>query len=199
MRFGLIVDGQAEFRSLPALMGRVDTPHVLIKTLYADMQPLGPVPQIINAMRSRILILAREGADMVIALLDRESRDVCPGHWAEEIISVVADHCRTLGISKFGVVIKNSCYENWLVADTTVFGKMRRIAPNKADSVDAQAILGSAAQKEAYSKVEDAKRIMSLADPMHMAANSRSFRRLLRLVDNPHYLTQSKKPHSRKK
>jgi hypothetical protein len=205
MRIGLIVDGQAEFHSLPLLLRRVETPHVLIDTLLANMHPYAPIPQIIKAMTSRVTILSNKGANMIIALLDREERDVCPGAWASEIAQAMRDAWMDRGVAIFSVVIKNSCYENWLVADTTAFDRMprrfrlpaadiARIVPNKADSVNAQLLLRSAAQKEAYSKVVDAKKIMSIADPLEMAANSRSFRRLLRQLEHPRYVRQSRRP-----
>lgn len=204
MRIGLIVDGQSEYRSLDLLLKRIEIPNVLVGVLLSNIQPHAPTPQIAKAMVGQIRILAHRQANMVIALIDREERPTCPGQWASEIAQALSRSYASYGI-RFGVVVKDTCYENWLISDTAVFRAMprrfnmssadiRRIAPNKADKVDAQAMLKGAAISEAYSKVEDAVRIMALADPLRMAANSRSFRKLLRELQHPKYKDQSLLP-----
>jgi len=103
------------------------------------------------------------------------------------------------------VVMKNRMFENWLVSDLVAFsnqgarfrvtGGMRSaVEPNRADGADALAWLKRACIGASYAKVEDAKRILGRADPVRMAQNSRSFRRLMRVVRHPVYLTQSRRP-----
>jgi hypothetical protein len=204
MRIGLIVDGQSEFRSLDFVLRRIEIPNVLVGLLYSNIHPHAPTPQIVRAMAGNVRIFAHRQADMVITLIDREDRPTCPGQWASEIAQTLNRSYASHGM-RFGVVVKDTCYENWLISDTAVFRAMpkrfnmsgadiRKIAPNKADSVDAQAILKGAAINDAYSKVEDAVRIMALADPLRMAANSRSFRKLLRELQHPKYKDQSLLP-----
>lgn len=208
MRIGLIVDGQSEFWSLRDLLGRLETPHTFIGTLHSNMQPHAPIAQIVKAMNTNVRIFANRHADLIIVLLDREDRDVCPGQWALEIVQMANRTYEDYGVGDFRVVVKNSCYENWLIADTTAFIKMpqrfrlttgdiNRIVPNKADNVDAQSILKNAAQRNSYNKVEDAKRIMAVADPLEIGANSRSFRKFLREIEHPNYRHQSRLPAER--
>jgi hypothetical protein len=205
MRFGVVVDGQAEFRSLPEIFPRIDTPFTLLAPLYADIQPFAPVSQIVGAVRSKLPILRSRRAERVLVLLDRETRPVCPGAWAREVETALNNGCAEASIRQFHVVIKNTCFENWLIADTAALARMpkrfvlsrtvlRSVSPNKADHVSAQRILVSAAQGEAYSKTTDAVRIMKIAQPLAIAANSRSFRRLLRKFHHPSYLDQSFDP-----
>ncbi len=207
MKIGIVVDGQSEFRSLPQLLDRIEGPHTMLKPLYADIQPFAPVQQIVRAVKTRVPILKAKRADMALILLDRESRGVCPGSWAAEIQAAVSRKCTAVGIDSFAVVVKNSCYENWLVSDPLAFERMpkrfnlsfadtNKIQPNKADRVNAQAMLKRAARGSSYSKVDDAVKIMQHADPLRMASNSRSFRRFMRLVGNPHFLDQSRRPSS---
>lgn len=103
------------------------------------------------------------------------------------------------------VVMKARMFENWLVADVDALKKKSgrfkvtsahesRIVPNKADSVDAVRILKNAAIKSPYHKINDAVSLMAVFDPYKGAANSRSLRRLLRLLECQHYLEQSKMP-----
>lgn len=208
MKIGLIVDGEAEFRSLVELYDRLDTPHILLRPpLRADIQPLAPVPQIVGAVKSRLLILLNRGADMIVVLVDRENRDVCPGKWAGELTTALNAAYTSIEDCQLTVVVKNSCYENWLISDPEAFTKIRKrfqisqsvirsISPNKADHVNAQAILKSAAQGNAYSKITDAVHIMKHANPSNMALNSRSFRRFLRQIEHPAYNDQSRNPAS---
>lgn len=205
MRIGLIVDGQAEFRSFPHLLGRIDCPHTIVKTLYTDIQPFAPAQQIAERVKKKLPIMVAKRANKVIVLLDREDRNVCPGDWAGQIQLALSTACAGVSVDSFAVVIKNHCYENWLVGDTTALEAMpqrfslsasdiKKVSPNKADQVNAQALLKQTARKGSYSKVEDAMRIAAYSDPTRIAANSRSFRRLMRMLDNPTYLSQSRRP-----
>jgi len=205
MRIGIIADGQAEYRSLPKLIERTKSKNTVVKVLYADIQPLAPVSQIVAAVKSKLPILRSKRVDMALILVDRENRDICPGTWAQQIEKTLKDNCGQIGISYFSVVIKDSCYENWLIGDIQVFEKMpkrfsvsasnvKRIIPNKADKVDAQSILERSAKGQDYDKVQDSVRIMNLADPLHIASNSRSFRRFLRLLEHESYKDQSRLP-----
>lgn len=205
MKIGLIVDGQSEVRSLDLVLKRIDIPNEVVDVLYSPIHPYAPTPQIVRAMDGNIRILADKQANMVIALIDREDQPICPGQWASEIAQALSRKCASYGVQRSRVVIKDSCYENWLISDTAVFRGMprrfkmseadiRKITPNKADRVDAQAILKRAAINHDYSKVGDAVRIMASADPLRMAANSRSFRKLLRELEHPNYKDQSLLP-----
>lgn len=205
MRIGIIVDGQAEYRSLPKILERIECPHLVVKTLYADIQPFAPVAQIVKAVNSRMPALQVKNVDHVLVLVDRESRKVCPGEWAKEIERALDRGCSQSHSCSFAVVIKESCYENWLISDVNALLKMRKrfslskqtiraIQPNKADRQDAQDILKKAAQGAAYSKIQDSMRLMSVAEPLSVAANSRSFRRLMRQLENEQYANQSKRP-----
>jgi hypothetical protein len=205
MRIGIIVDGQAEYRSLPKLLERVQTPHAVISTLYADIQPYAPVGQIVTAVRTKLPILIAKKVDRVVVLLDREDRQVCPGDWAREIEQVLSRKCAQVGIASFCVVVKEPCYESWLIGDVSAFkqmparfslskGDINSIQPNKADRCDARNILKKAAKGASYSKVNDAVRIMRLVNPLRLARNSRSFRRLLRQLEHEMYKDQSKQP-----
>lgn len=206
MKIGIIVDGQAEFRSLPELLKRIECKNNIVKLLYADIQPLAPIPQIVRAIQSKLLILKSKQVDKALILIDRENRDICPGNLAEQIKLSLERVCKTSGIELFAVVIKESCYENWLIADTGVFAKMpkrfalsqtniKRIEPNKADRVDAQGILKRSAKAQDYEKIQDSIKIMRLADPLTIAYNSRSFRKFLRELGHELYKEQSLQPY----
>jgi hypothetical protein len=201
----MIVDGQAEFRSIPRVLQRITSPHTLLNPIYADIQPFAPPAQIIRAVESKLPILRNKHVQMVLVLIDKETRDVCPGLWATQLTTQLNHQCARGGINSLSIIIKNQSYENWLVSDTSVFGRMprrfklnakqlRAITPNKADQVNAYRILSDSAIGSSYDKVSDAIQIMSLADPLRIASNSRSFRRFLRQLKHPSYLKQSVRP-----
>lgn len=205
MKIGLLVDGEAEYRSLPRLYGRVQTSHNFLKPLKADIQPFAPVSQIIGRVRRILPVLVNRGAQGVIVLLDREDRRVCPGEFAAEISEGLQSTRGEYGLSLIAVVVKESRFENWLVADLSALEQFPKrfivpaatqhlVMPNKADRCDALKILKAAAQNDAYSKVQDATRILSVADPDRIAENSRSFRRFLRELGHPGYTSQSRSP-----
>jgi len=206
MNIGVIVDGQAEFRSLNALFSkRLSPQNSLLTPIYADIQPHAPLPQIVGTIKKKLPILRSRNVGMVLVLLDRENRSVCPGDWAHQIESALQGHCNSAGCGIVRAIVKETCYENWLVADTNVFRMIPKrfsinprvlesINNDRADRVNAQSILQHSALIRAYDKIDDSIRIMRLADPQQIAKNSRSFRRLLRVIGNPAFKDQSMNP-----
>ncbi|HYC93384.1 MAG TPA: DUF4276 family protein [Thermoanaerobaculia bacterium] len=202
MRLGFVVDGEAEYRSLPRLFASIGVNNVLLTPLKADIQPLAPIGQIAASVKPAIKILMAKRVDRAIVLLDRETRDECPGGFAASLADTLARVCPG---PSFDVVVKNRQFENWLVADPDALsaqigrfrltdGQRRQIVPNKADTIDALALLKIVVRQHDYEKVKDAVRIMSHATAANMAENSRSFRRFLRVVGHPAYSTQSRRP-----
>jgi Domain of unknown function (DUF4276) len=102
------------------------------------------------------------------------------------------------------VVLKDMAFENWLIADIDAISTMSAryslskaaidaVAPDKADRVNGYRWLMKATDGT-YDKKRDAKRILAAAQPSRIAANSRSFRRFLRVLGHPAYKAQSKAP-----
>jgi hypothetical protein len=203
MRIGIIVDGQAEFRSLPKFISKVGSPYTILSPVYADIQPFAPAKQIARTVKGRLPVL--KSPDRVLVLMDLENRDVCPAGWAKEVETALNYTCSEAGTPLLAVVVKVSCFENWLVSDVDAFDHMRRrfsittgvartIVPDGADRIDAQELLCKAVKGRRYDKVQDAIQIMGIADPIAMARNSRSLRRFLRLLGCPTYREQSRSP-----
>ncbi len=202
MRIGIVVDGVSEYESLPHILRRLadESGHVYPKVIKADIQPLAPFPVIARACCSAIGVFEGRGFDRIIILLDRKTRPDCPGEIARVLCSLLA------GKASFPitVVVKDRCFENWLVADLDALagqprrfhltsGRRRSVDPNKADSVDAAALMRAVVVGR-YDKVEDSKRVLSRAMPDRMARNSRSFRKFMRELEHPTYRHQSAVP-----
>jgi hypothetical protein len=205
MKVGVIVDGQAEYRSLDKMKGKIETSNDILTPLYVDIQPYSKSTLIAKRVKPHIRAFARKGVGRVIILVDLEDWPECASERADQIECAVRPVAEEAGIMYCSVVIKNAIYENWLVSDIDNLLKMggrfsvsasaqRQIAPNKADQCNALHILKAAAVRKEYSKVKDAIRIMNGLDPYSAAQNSRSFRRFLRVVGCRVYETQSKRP-----
>lgn len=210
MKVGFIVDGEAEYRSLPILISKISTSYQLVRTLRADLQPYSTSAQIAREVKIKSRILAAKQVDLAVILIDQENKEVCAGSWATEIEASCYHSCIEAGIKHFAVVIKQRCYENWLISDLSALSKSpkrfqvtgahyKQVQPGKADNVDAQKLLRSLVQGPSYDKIGDAVKIASHSDPILMGQHSRSFRRFLRTIKHPDYQEQSKRPAKYKK
>ena len=203
MKVGIVVDGDAESQALRLLAERIDIEDAqLLTPAYANMQPKSAPGQIAQSAKSRVDILLNRNADKIVVLIDREDRDECPPKFAKLIEQVF----RKLGYDEVTVVVKNRTFENWLIADIKALKSLRgrfrvtksfekKVSPNKADNVrDGEALLKAIAIDRKYHKRRDAKAITTIQEALEIARNSRSFRRFLRVIGHPQYLSQSKKP-----
>jgi Domain of unknown function (DUF4276) len=200
-RVGIIVDGDSEYAALPLLIRKIpDSPQRVVATLLAPIPPKAGAAVIARACKSRIDILLAKRVAEVIVVLDREDREECSGQWALTIRDALdlPESCRG------SVVLKDRMFENWLLADVAALRTFpvrysvsdaveRRIVPNKADRCDALRLIKDITNPS-YSKTSDSKKILSVADPLNVAANSRSFRRLMRVLRSESYRGQSKLP-----
>lgn len=204
MRIGFVVDGKSEYRSLAKLFPQLSclTGNTFLRVVRADIQPTAPFGAMARACKPRLVELEGRRADRIIILVDREQRVECPGEFAVAL----GRSAQTMVDTKVGVVVKNRCFENWLIADLDALGcqpgrfrvsasMKRRVTPNKADLIDALPEIKAAVLGD-YDKVADSERILANADVSRCALHSRSFRRFLRLVGVPAYRDQSARPHA---
>lgn len=205
MRVGIVVDGAAESQALRPLTRRVGVPNGsrILDPVYADLQPKATAAQIARSGLRVVNLQIQRGADFVVVLIDREDLHACPSKLAGDIRLEFAKQ----GVTSVEVVVKNRCFENWLIADpeslrtrltarfSVTEGFRNRVSPNRADLVsDAESLLNSIISGAEFHKLRDATRIAEVADPLRIASNSRSFRRFLRVVGCPHYVNQSALP-----
>lgn len=204
MRVGVLVDGDAESQALRNLTRRITIPGVQVTDpIYAPMQPTATPERIVADAKERLeTLMAVRRVDKILVLIDHEHRTECPGDRAEALCK----YFHAAGYPLVSVVVKNRKLENWLVSDTSVFRRARgryklttsfvnSVEPNKADNVvDAEALLNSIVIGCAYHKRKDAAQITALQNPATVALHSRSFRRLLRLLGQSSYQTQSRRP-----
>ena len=196
MRIGVIVDGRAEQASLKELFPKLrDARHQFVNAKFAPMDPKSTPAQIVNAALPAIRIHVDSGVRSILLLIDLEDLPACPGDRAQAIwqaiMGIAVDEC----VENAFVVVKHRTFENWLIADTDALASLtarfdvpdnlaRRIR-HRADSIDAGRTISGIAIKRSYEKVNDSIRILRVADPVRMAANSRSFGKLLRIAEHP--------------
>jgi len=196
---GFVVDGVAEYGSISLLYEQLcaASGNTFLNPVKADIQPLAPVPVIAERCVKPCRQLLLRGANRVIVLMDLEGRDSCPGRLASEIETAI-------DMAPVAVVVKHSMFENWLLSDLNALSSQRgrfrvskatrqAVEPNNVDTAKAMDLMKRAVQGD-YNKVQDAKRILSQADVLAMAGNSRSFRRMLRVADHERYRNQSRAP-----
>jgi hypothetical protein len=199
----VVVDGRAESQALRTLFQKIVVANRRLSVpLYADMQPKASPAQIVRAAQHRLSVLKARGAREFIVLIDLEDRRDCPAELARRI----RERFVSEGWPDVAVVIKHRRFENWLIADIPALRKMpgrfnltkrfqRCVSPDKADGVaDAANELSRIAVGGPYHKRSDAIRICANQDPLRIAANSRSFRRFLRVAGHPKYAQQSRRP-----
>lgn len=206
MRIGIIVDGLSEVRGIPTLYERIRPPHTLVATVKADLQPLAPAGQIALRAAARCEVLTAKQPDVVLVLLDLETRTECPGELAVKIERLIRERLADPGFD-VRVVFKVRRLENWLVADIECLGRSpalfpeaRRVAQaipaGNSDGIDALRLLQQASgNRRAYDKVRGAQAICASLDSGRAALNSRSFRRFLRVLGDSRYAEQSRLPN----
>lgn len=201
MRVGLIVEGRSEYAALPKLRESLSTEAgvTMVGPLLAAVSPTSAPAVIAREVRKHLVVLEQKGAERVVILLDKEDHALCCGERADEIAHAVRPYSRL----PIFVVLKDVMFENWLIADVAALRMMparfsitpaavRAVAPDKADAANGYDWLQKAT-KGRYEKVADAQRILAFALPRQIGANSRSFRRFLRVIGHPDYASQSKR------
>lgn len=207
MRIGIVTEGESEYDTLADLFHRINPSHFIVGSTLTKAQPTAPLPVIARELKRDIRVLSAEKVDLIVILLDRERLDDCPGDHAAKIRQQVLGDC-VAGDITVEVIIKNSKFENWLISDLnalrahpTLFtvsrASVNAVEPNKADNIDAEAIL-KRCLRVPYRKRKHAGVILPMADPLCMALHSRSFRRLMRVLGHHAYRGRSSRlpaPH----
>lgn len=203
MKVGIITEGQAEVLALKNIVEKISIEGVQILTpQYVGMHPRATPDTIVRSAQSGLKILSAKNVDSVIVLLDLDSPTDCAATSADDLANCFKKH----GYGNVSVVVKNQCFENWLISDPTGLNKMKArfevtpgfiklVSPNKADHVgDAEKLINSICTgKRKYHKSKDAINISKHIDPERMSENSRSFRRFLGLAGHPRFKKQSKR------
>lgn len=201
MKIGIAVDGQAECIAWRVFINKLrQCGHAILDPVYADVQPKATAATIARAAIPKLSLLRQQEACRFILLIDFEDKNGCPSKHSKDIEA--AFKSLSWNVS---VVTKVKCFENWLIADIEAIKKLpkrfkvttsveRTVTPNKADNIaNAQEMLSQLSLGE-YHKRKDPVQLAKHLDPLRMAANSRSFRRLLRLIGHSAYSSQSRLP-----
>lgn len=156
---GFVVEGESEIGAIPQLLRDCRIP--LSKPIKFGGQPVEcnihtfrefVKRQIVPRVRASALKKVRS----VIVVIDRESREDCPGEFAQDIAHTIVDTMKSrysyTGSPPVSVVCVDRTLENWLLADPKgicthnyIDKDLSRAVGSKADGKDAVTML-----KEAY-------------------------------------------------
>jgi Domain of unknown function (DUF4276) len=196
---GLIVDGHAELEGLPYVLSRLGIRHQILKPLRCDLQPTSSPTRMASEASRHFTYFLRRKVDRIVLLIDKEARAECTGELAQEIEREARAKLAHLSASiDLFVVLKVTKLENWLVADpealTALPGLIKKperiakqVAGGRADAVDALTLLKNGWAKKGFKKPACAVAIFRKLDPVRAAANSRSFRKLLKTLGHPDF------------
>ncbi len=205
MKIGIVSEGQSEVDALPKLFPafQAATGNSFLRPIRTSVHPTATFDGIAYAAAKQIEKLLLREPDVIVFLLDREQRTECPGELAARIHDAL--HQSRKGLCPIQVVVKDRTFENWLISDVAALATQRgrfdlppsaarSVVQSGADGFDALAVLKQWTAGRPYRKADDSIRILDHADPLRMAATSRSFRRFLRCVGHPAYAQQSRHP-----
>jgi hypothetical protein len=181
---------------------------VVHRPLYCDIQPYcNHLPQQALKIVTTAQILIDKGATSLVIVVDKEDRAGCNSFHAANLSHSVAQQLAYKGQQHIGVhtVLKVTSFENWLLADTEALKSLddmfikvgnfeREVGRNRADQIDALAVLNRHTIDGKFHKKNGAVAICKRMDPIRAAKNSRSLRRFLRVAGVVTYCSQSKKP-----
>jgi len=197
MKIGILVDGLAEYHSLPKLLPRLETSHqVLSQPLKCDIQPFSTPAQMALAASKKFQILLAKGAESIVILIDKETRPDCTVELVRSVEREAQARLREISAGvNLQVVLKVSMFENWLIADPEALGGLAGLFENvervekqvkgRADSADALSLLKACSRERVYDKVKGAMAICPRLDPERAAGNSRSFRKFMKTLGVP--------------
>jgi Domain of unknown function (DUF4276) len=211
MKIGLLVDGRAEYYSLPYLLPRLGSPHQVLNPLVCDIQPFASPAQMALAASKKFPILLARGVETIIVLIDKETRPDCTVELVQAVEREAKSRLASLSTTvDLQVVLKVSMFENWLVADPRALGDLaglfekverieKQVLKGRADAVDALGLLNACSRQRSYDKMAGAVAICKRLDPVRAAENSRSFRKLLKAVGATGKAPREQRPSRRSK
>ncbi len=204
MRIAVLTEGRGEFKAFPGVLEKLAarSGHVFLR-FQVNVHPLDAPMAVAKACLPVLGAVMEKKAELAVLVLDRENAPSCCGDRAKELQAALSVAWN--GGLDTRVVLKDSAFENWLVADLaalrsqpgryTVSESMRKkIEPDKADSCDGHELLRTATKGRSFHKVDDAVEICKRLDPERAAKHSRSFRHFLHVIGDPAYPEQCRRP-----
>lgn len=197
LRVGLVVEGIADVGAIPQLLR--DSGIRLTRPIWFGGQPVqcddGKFREFVRykiVPRVQTMVLKQVG--LIIVVIDRETRDRCPGEFAQDVARTVVEEMKVqrgyAGVPPISVVCADRKLENWLIADpkgilthSYIVKDLSRVVGSNADGKDALTLLRRAYQSgRYYHKHMDAPKLASRVRAMqaHVRLRSHSLDKLLR-------------------
>jgi hypothetical protein len=161
------------------------------------------------AASKRFPILLDRGAEFIVVLFDKETRQDCTVELVRAVEREARIRLQELSSTvKLQVVLKVTMFENWLIADPEALRELKglfenvdriekRVVTGRADAVDALNLLKACSRQRIYDKPEGSIAICKRLNTTRAAENSRSFRKFLKALGVPQKESQPRRPSSR--
>jgi hypothetical protein len=162
----LIVEGESDYEAIPILLRNAGLSVASVMQIGGQSIDCDMYTLVKGRLLGKVQLTLLRQPSKVLVVLDRESRNACPGEFAgdvqNELVRQLGNGYR--GTPRIVVVCADRTLENWLLADPDGIGKHNYIARdcrnrirNNADGVNAEALLKWAyAKGRSYHKRRDA-------------------------------------------
>lgn len=189
-KIGLITEGDGEVEAINSLLGQIQQlcAASVLRPMHVAVDPQAPISLLCRRVGERVKFTRSRGASVTIVVLDSETRQTCPGVRASEIARGLAK----LGYNDVRVVLKHTCFENWLISDPAAFRSQPKLFPNHqlirypegmADEIEAKSLIERAmGSARSYSKGLHPRKILEKANIATMQKHSSSFDKFVRAI-----------------
>lgn len=189
LRVGLVVEGIADVGAIPQLLR--DSGIRLTQPIWFGGQPVqcddDKFREFVRyKVVPRVQTMAQKQVGRIIVVIDRETRDKCPGEFAQDIAQTVVEEMKMkhgyIGFPPISVVCADRKLENWLIADPKgilthnyIVKDLSRVVGANADGKDALTLLKHAYRSgRYYHKHMDAPKLASRVRAMELDVRLRS-------------------------
>ncbi len=199
---GLVVEGESEISAVPQLLR--DSRVRLARPMKFGGQPEQCNDDIFHEFIQHKIIppiraMVLKNVSLVIVIIDRETRECCPGTFAQDIKQTIIGMMQTryhyVGSPPISVVCADRKLENWLIADPKgilthnyIVKDLSRVVGVKVDGKDGETLLkGAYKPGRYYHKRMDAPKLASKVRTMRpdVRLRSHSLDKLLRECGTP--------------
>lgn len=158
---GLVVEGQTEYQAVPEMLRRLGIRHTRPSCFHGQAPEASPRTLVEKWLLPHVRVQLAKGADLVVVVLDAESRHVPVGDFEEELRRELKRRVAVVegspAADRVEVAVCNRTFENWLLADPRGIRKceyvvcdLSRVVACHADGKDALALLRRALRKDAW-------------------------------------------------
>ncbi|MFH1863208.1 MAG: DUF4276 family protein [bacterium] len=154
----IIVPGMSERQVLPYLLKLCNVSARVVESKFIAFE--NSVVVVSNAIHKQVRAGLESNCQKTILIFDHESFPICPGEFASQVRTRIAQEVAGVTPENFAVICANHKLENWILAAPQVFKSelfkkdLSKRIKHRSDCQDAEAIISEAMGKNRnYDKV----------------------------------------------